>query len=98
VGAGAIGGAVGARLVRDGRSVLFCDADPEHVAAMNEHGLALEGPVEELSVDAPAVTPDGLPDRLGAVLRRQVAAHRGPAQRSRRGSLPTGSWSHCKTA
>jgi 2-dehydropantoate 2-reductase len=75
VGAGAIGGAVGARLVRDGHSVLFCDADPEHVAAMNEHGLVLEGPVEELSVPAPAVTPDGLPDRLGAVLLAVKSQH-----------------------
>ena len=28
VGAGAIGGTVGARLARDGHDVLFCDADP----------------------------------------------------------------------
>ena len=39
VGAGAIGGTVGARLARDGHDVLFCDADAEHVAAINEHGL-----------------------------------------------------------
>jgi ketopantoate reductase len=49
VGAGAIGGTVGARLVRDGHDVLFCDADAEHVAAMNDHGLVIEGPVEELT-------------------------------------------------
>ena len=47
VGAGAIGGTVGARLARDGHDVLFCDADPEHVAAINESGLTLEGPVEQ---------------------------------------------------
>jgi 2-dehydropantoate 2-reductase len=75
VGAGAIGGAVGARLVRDGRSVLFCDADAEHVAAMNEHGLALEGPVETLLVEAPAVTPERLPERLGAVLLAVKSQH-----------------------
>ena len=40
VGAGAIGGTVGARLVRAGRSVLFCDADAEHVAAINEPLIA----------------------------------------------------------
>jgi 2-dehydropantoate 2-reductase len=74
VGAGAIGGTVGARLARDGHSVLFCDADAEHVAAMNESGLAIEGPVEEFSVPARAVLPDELPDQLGAVLLA-VKAH-----------------------
>ena len=46
VGAGAIGGTVGARLLRSGKDVLFCDADPEHVAAINDNGLRIEGPVE----------------------------------------------------
>src|SRR5689334_15732044 len=75
VGAGAIGGTVGARLARDGHDVLFCDADPEHVAAINRSGLALEGPVEELRVDARAVTPDELPDDLGRVLLAVKAHH-----------------------
>ena len=75
VGAGAIGGTVGARLVRDGHDVLFCDADAEHVAAMNEHGLAIEGPVEELTVPATAVQPDGLPDRLEHVLLAVKSQH-----------------------
>jgi 2-dehydropantoate 2-reductase len=61
VGAGAIGGTIGARLVRDGHDVLLCDADPEHVAAVNERGLALEGPVEELTVQAPAISPASAP-------------------------------------
>ena len=75
VGAGAIGGTVGARLVRDGHDVLFCDADTEHVAAMNEHGLVIEGPVEELTVPATAVHPDGLPDRLEHVLLAVKSQH-----------------------
>jgi len=75
VGAGAIGGTVGARMVRAGHSVLFCDADPEHVAALNEHGLAIEGPVEEFSVPARAVAPDALPDGLGAVLLAVKSQH-----------------------
>ncbi len=67
---------VGARLVRDGHSVLFCDADPEHVAAINEQGLAIEGPVEAVHrSQAPAVTPDELPDRLGAVLLAVKSQH-----------------------
>jgi 2-dehydropantoate 2-reductase len=68
VGAGAIGGTVGARLARDGHSVLFCDADAEHVAAINERGLAVEGPLEQFTVQAAAVLPDDLPAGLGAVL------------------------------
>jgi 2-dehydropantoate 2-reductase len=74
VGAGAIGGTVGARLVRDGHAVLFCDTDREHVAAMNASGLAIEGPVEEFTVTARAVTPEELPDELEAVLLA-VKAH-----------------------
>ena len=74
VGAGAIGGTVGARLARDGHSVLLCDADAEHVAAMNEAGLSIEGPIEEFTVAAPAVLPDDLPDELGVVLLA-VKAH-----------------------
>jgi 2-dehydropantoate 2-reductase len=68
VGAGAIGGTIGARLARDGRDVLLCDADPEHVAAVNAHGLAIEGPVEQFTADVEAVAPGALPNGLGAVL------------------------------
>jgi 2-dehydropantoate 2-reductase len=74
VGAGAIGGTVGARLVRDGHSVLFCDADADHVEALNRRGLAIEGPVEEFTVPATAVLPDDLPENLEAVLLA-VKAH-----------------------
>lgn len=74
VGAGAIGGTVGARLARDGHDVLFSDVDGEHVAAMNEHGLSIEGPVEEFTVSARAIPPDELPHNLGRVLLA-VKAH-----------------------
>jgi len=75
IGAGAIGGTVAAGLVRDGHEVLLCDADPEHVAAINADGLRIEGPVEELAVRAQAVTPDGLPERLDAVLLAVKSHH-----------------------
>ncbi|HZW76483.1 MAG TPA: 2-dehydropantoate 2-reductase N-terminal domain-containing protein, partial [Caldimonas sp.] len=75
VGAGAIGGTVGAKLARDGHSVVFCDADPEHVAAINARGLAIEGPVEAFTVEARAVAPDELPDTLGAVLLAVKSQH-----------------------
>jgi 2-dehydropantoate 2-reductase len=75
VGAGAIGGTVGAQLIRAGRSVLFCDTDEAHVAAIEEHGLRLEGPVEELVVEAHAVAPEALPERLDAVLLAVKSQH-----------------------
>jgi 2-dehydropantoate 2-reductase len=75
VGAGAIGGTIGARLARDGKEVLLCDADPEHVAAINERGLAIEGPVERFTARVRAVSPAGLPDALGAVLLAVKAQH-----------------------
>jgi 2-dehydropantoate 2-reductase len=75
VGAGAIGGTVGARLARAGRDVLLCDADAEHVAAINERGLAIEGPVDEFTVSVRAVSPDDLPDRLERVILAVKTQH-----------------------
>src|SRR4029450_12734737 len=68
-------GTIGALLARDGHDVLLCDADAEHVAAINEHGLRIEGPVERFSVHAPAVSPDRLPDSLNAVLLAVKTQH-----------------------
>src|SRR4051812_6248709 len=68
VGAGAIGGTIAAQLLRDGHEVLVCDADEQHVRAIAERGIAIEGPLEAFTVPAKAVTPDELPGGLGAVL------------------------------
>jgi len=65
IGAGAIGGTIGAHMVRAGHGVLLVDADEQHVAAINADGLRIEGPVEEFTVRVDAVTPDALPDRVG---------------------------------
>lgn len=75
IGSGAIGGTVGAHLVRSGHDVLFCDIDPDHVAALNAHGLQLEGPVETFTVPATAVLPADLPDDLGIVLLAVKSHH-----------------------
>ena len=82
VGGGAIGGTVAAGLVRDGHDVLVCDADPEHVAAINRDGLTIEGPVEEYTVHVPAVAPDELPAELDHVLLAVKAHHTGDAMRT----------------
>jgi 2-dehydropantoate 2-reductase len=59
IGAGAIGGVVGAHLARAGYAVLFVDRDSDHVAAINTNGLRVEG-ADDFVVRAPAVTPDAL--------------------------------------
>jgi 2-dehydropantoate 2-reductase len=64
IGAGAIGGTIGAHLIRDGHDVLLCDADPAHVEAINERGLTICGPVENFTVRARAVLPGDLPASL----------------------------------
>ncbi len=64
LGCGAIGGTVAAGLVRDGHDVLVSDADPAVVAAINENGLRIEGPIENFTAVVPAVLPADLPERL----------------------------------
>ena len=56
-GAGAIGGTVGATLIRAGLPVVFVDRDAAHVAAIRARGLEIEGPVAQFTVEAPAFVP-----------------------------------------
>ncbi|MBV8650165.1 MAG: 2-dehydropantoate 2-reductase [Alphaproteobacteria bacterium] len=74
-GAGAIGGTIGAYLKRAGHDVVFVDVVPEHVAAINATGLAIEGPVETFTVKAPAFTPDKLTGRFDRILLCVKAQH-----------------------
>lgn len=64
IGAGAIGGTIGAHMFRAGHDILLCDADENHVAEINRNGLKIEGPVNEFTVRIPAVTRDELPDTI----------------------------------
>ena len=59
-GAGAIGGTVGAYLVRAGHAVRFVDVVAEHVAHIRDPGLAIEGPIDRFAVTAPAFLADDL--------------------------------------
>ena len=68
IGSGAVGGTVGAHLVRTGHDVLFCDTDVAHVQAMARDGLRLDGPAGTFTVPARAVLPADLPAELGVVL------------------------------
>jgi len=79
IGAGAIGGTIGAHLARAGRSVLLVDSAEEHVNAIERSGLTIEGN-RTFRVRVPAVTVAGLPDALGgrppdAVLLAVKAMH-----------------------
>lgn len=56
-GAGAIGGTLGAALIRAGEAVVFVDAAADHVEAINAHGLAITGPVGSHHVAARAMRP-----------------------------------------
>jgi len=56
-GAGAVGGTIGAYLARAGHPVVLVDVVAEHVAAIHERGLAIEGPIEEFTQRTPSFTP-----------------------------------------
>ncbi|MEN3270326.1 amidase family protein [Pseudonocardia sp.] len=92
LGSGAIGGTVGAYLVRAGHDVLFCDIDADHVAAMNAGGLQIEGPVDTFRVPARAVLPDALPDRLERVIVAVKAHHTWAAAETLTGRLAPGGY------
>ncbi len=74
-GAGAIGGTLGAYLIRNGHDVLFVDVVEEHVAAINQSGLHISGPVETFSVQAKAVTPEQLDEEYQTILLCTKAQH-----------------------
>jgi 2-dehydropantoate 2-reductase len=67
IGAGAIGGTVGAYFARAGHDVLLVDADAAHVAAIAAGGLTIEGR-ETFAVPVPAVTPAALATSVGGHL------------------------------
>lgn len=59
-GAGAVGATVGAHLLRAGVDVTFVDVVREHVEAMSDprRGLHIAGPVGEITVTVPSLTPE----------------------------------------
>ena len=81
-GAGAIGGIIGAYLVRAGRTVLFVDAASEHVDRMISGGLAIEGPLGGFSVTVEATTPDRVAGTFVTVLLAVKSQHTEAACRS----------------
>ncbi|HZS94637.1 MAG TPA: 2-dehydropantoate 2-reductase [Chloroflexota bacterium] len=68
VGAGAIGGTLGAYLARAGRNVCMVDKVEEHVRAMRERGLTIEAYDGTFTVPVKAATVDELTGPLGLVV------------------------------
>lgn len=87
IGSGAIGGTIGAHLIRAGHDVLLCDADPAHVDAINRDGITIEGPVENFAVSARAVLPEDLPASLERVAVAVKSHHTAQAAELLRGRL-----------
>ena len=87
IGAGAIGGTIGAHMIRAGHDVLLCDVDPAHVDAINRDGITIEGPVESFTVAARAVVPADLPASLERVAVAVKSHHTTQAAELLRGRL-----------
>jgi 2-dehydropantoate 2-reductase len=81
VGAGAIGGVTGAYLIQAGHDVTFVDLVDEHVRAINERGLTIEGIRGEFRVPARAIHPRDLVGPLDAVIIAVKALHTEAAAR-----------------
>jgi len=67
-GAGAIGGSLGAYMVRAGEDVLFVDKSEDHVNRMNKEGLKVDGFGGEVIAQVKAVSPGELRAPLEVVL------------------------------
>ncbi len=67
-GAGAIGGTIGAYLVRAGHQVTLVDRVLEHVDAIRTRGLSITGPIDEFTVQAPAYTLDNIAGQYQTIL------------------------------
>lgn len=74
-GAGAIGGAMGASFIEAGQPVIFVDSAAEHVAAINQHGLRITGPMGEKTVQAQAYLPEQLDGYFSCILLAVKSHH-----------------------
>lgn len=74
-GAGAIGGVLGAYFVRAGQAVHMVDVVEEHVRAMRDPGLFIEGPVDTFAQTLTADTPATLKGRFRRVILAVKAHH-----------------------
>jgi 2-dehydropantoate 2-reductase len=68
VGAGAMGGTIGAHLVRSGQKVIFVERSSDHVAKMRESGLTITGPLAQFTVPVLASSPEDLRGQYDRIL------------------------------
>jgi 2-dehydropantoate 2-reductase len=68
VGAGAMGGTIGAHLVRSGQKVIFVERASDHVARMREAGLTITGPLAQFTVPVLASSPEDLRGQYDRIL------------------------------
>jgi len=81
-GAGAIGGTIGAHLVRAGHDVTFVDVVAAHVDTINRGGLRVTGPIAEFTARAAAFTPQTLTGSWDTIVLATKAHHTGAAVRA----------------
>ncbi len=74
-GAGAIGGAMGARLAQAGHDITLVDTAEEHVAAINRSGFSVTGPIARYTQRVPAFTPAELSGVWDVVILATKAHH-----------------------
>jgi 2-dehydropantoate 2-reductase len=74
-GAGAMGGSIGAWLIRANQRVLLVDADRAHCLAIAENGLRITGPVADFTVDAACLLPEQVEPGLKRVFLAVKAHH-----------------------
>jgi 2-dehydropantoate 2-reductase len=86
-GAGAMGGSIGASLVEAGRRILFVERDRDHVAAMNDRGLRITGPVAEVQVPVEAVHPNDIQGTFSTIFLCVKAHHTREAMAQIKGHL-----------
>ncbi|WOJ95602.1 2-dehydropantoate 2-reductase [Congregibacter brevis] len=74
-GAGAIGGILGAYFARAGQAVHMVDVVEDHVEAMRDEGLQIQGPVEEFRQRLASDTPASLRGQFRRVILAVKAHH-----------------------
>lgn len=74
-GAGAIGGTMGAFLARSGHDVTLVDVVEEHVAAINDVGLRITGPIAEFTATLRAFIPQDLSGDWRTIILATKAHH-----------------------
>jgi 2-dehydropantoate 2-reductase len=86
-GAGAIGGTLAAYLARAGHDVTVVDTVDAHVAAINQAGLRVTGPIETFTATMPAFTPSTIRGEWDTIVLATKAHHTAAAAHALRPHL-----------